>query len=304
MTDLNPQGVPKKILLATDLSARCDRALDRAAALAAAWQAELVAVHALEQNDDFYADFDRHMPSWRRGPDPGRIVEDQLRRDMMGVAAQVTAVAERGEPTELILRVAREQGCDLIVTGIARDETLGRFGLGTTVDRLLRRSQVPLLIVKERARGPYSNIVVATDFSECSRVALGTALRFFADRKMSLFHAYDVPLIGLVGEPMAGQDDFRAAVSEEAVAFLASAGIEADARRRVGLLVERGAPGELIRDYVRDKGVDLVVLGSHGRSAVFDIFIGSTAKEILSSIACDVLMVREPRAAVEGKGSA
>jgi len=41
------QGPPKAILLATDLSARCDRALDRAALLASEWQAQLIIVHAL-----------------------------------------------------------------------------------------------------------------------------------------------------------------------------------------------------------------------------------------------------------------
>jgi len=44
-------GPPKKILLATDLSSRCDRALDRAAALAARWQSALVVLHVLEKFD-------------------------------------------------------------------------------------------------------------------------------------------------------------------------------------------------------------------------------------------------------------
>ena len=44
-------SVPKRLLLATDLSARCDRALDRAAQLAEAWQAEIVAVNATFSTD-------------------------------------------------------------------------------------------------------------------------------------------------------------------------------------------------------------------------------------------------------------
>jgi Universal stress protein family len=61
-------------------------------------------------------------------------------------------MVEEGKPIDVILRAAKALGGDLIVTGIARDETLGRFGLGTTVDRLLRRSKVPVLIVKQRVR--------------------------------------------------------------------------------------------------------------------------------------------------------
>lgn len=77
-------GPPRRIILATDLSARCDRALDRAAALASAWQAELIALHALEPLEDFHAlSQERRLPSWRRPADATRIAEDQLRHDMM-----------------------------------------------------------------------------------------------------------------------------------------------------------------------------------------------------------------------------
>jgi nucleotide-binding universal stress UspA family protein len=296
------QGPPRKILLATDLSARCDRALDRAAALAAVWQAELIAVHALEQTDDFYtASVERRLPTWRRLPDAVRAVEDQLRRDMMQAAPKVTAVVEKGEPTEVVLRVAQARACDLIVTGIARDETLARFGLGTTVDRLLRRSRVPLLVVKQRARSPYGNILVATDFSESSRCALQAAMAFFPDQKLGIFHAYDAPLAGMTNEPARYQDEYRKVAAGDCATFLAGAGIPEEQRRSFELLVEQGHPSDLIRQYVRDRGVDLVVLGTHGRSALLSVLMGSTAKEILSSLSCDVLVVREPRSVVEGE---
>jgi nucleotide-binding universal stress UspA family protein len=151
-----PHGPPRKVLLATDLSARCDRALDRAVALARGWRARLIAVRALEQPEGFYTtELERRLPSWRRPLDAAAVVEEQLRRDMLPAARNVTVVVEKGEPAEVIRRAVDSHGCELIVTGIARDETLGRFGLGTTVDRLLRRLRVPVLIVKQRARSPY-----------------------------------------------------------------------------------------------------------------------------------------------------
>ena len=292
---------PRKILLATDLSARCDRALDRAASLAAEWNAELLAVHALEQPEDVLAPEARaRLPSWRRPPDPVRVVEEQLRHDMMQSGQPVHAIIERGEPVDIILRVTRQQNCDLIVTGIARDETLGRFGLGTTVDHLLRRSRIPLLIVKQRARSPYNHIVVATDFSESSAHALRTAAAFFPKQKCSLFHAYDAPLSGFAEDPPRYQEEYRTVALTDCADFLASSGLSED-RRRYGLIVESGTPSELIRQAVHDRGVDLVVLSTHGRSALLNIFIGSTARDIVSSLACDVLLVREPRSAVEGE---
>jgi nucleotide-binding universal stress UspA family protein len=298
-----PGGPQRKILLATDLSARCDRALDRAAALATAWQAELIAVHALEQADDFYAgELERRLPSWRRLPDSALLAAAQLRGDMLQAGPDVVAVVEKGEPAELVLGVAKARGCDLIVTGIARDETLGRFGLGTTVDRLLRRSQVPLLVVRKRARSPYGNVVVATDLSECSRGALRVALAFFPDRQLGILHAYDPAAARLTGDSARLEEEYRAAAAAACLAFLDETGIPVADRGRFKLLLEHGRPIEIIHQYVRDRSIDLVVIGTRGRSALFEMFIGSTAKEVLSSLPCDVLVVPEPRSVTEGDG--
>ena len=61
-------------------------------------------------------------------------------------------------------------------------------------------------------------------------------------------------------------------------------------------MIEFGRPESLFREYVLHHNADLVVLGTHGRSAVFEALIGSTAKNILSMLPCDALVVREPRA--------
>ena len=86
--------------------------------------------------------------------------------------------------------------CSLIVTGIARDETLGRLLLGTTVEKLARQARQPVLVVKTRPRKPYHDVLVATDFSPGSRQALRAALQLVPDANLTLFHAYDVPFQG------------------------------------------------------------------------------------------------------------
>ena len=293
MTDASwSKGPPRKILLATDLSARCDRAMDRAAALAKAWQAELLAVHALEQTDDFYAThLEDLLPSWRRMPDAARVVEDQLRHDLMEASGRITAVVEKGEPVDVIVRVAEAQGADLIVTGIARDETLGRIGLGNTVHRLLRRTKVPLLIVKQRARSPYRHIVVATDFSESSRCALQAAMALFPEEKLKIFHAYDAPMAGFASDPKRFREQFRNWAITEYEAFLAASGIHDKHKQTFDFLAEEGHASRLLRQYVHDRMADLVVLGTHGQTGLLDRLIGSTAMEILSSLSCDALIV-------------
>jgi nucleotide-binding universal stress UspA family protein len=161
----------RKILLATDLSARSDRAMDRASMLARRHGAELFVVHVLEPTPEMLdAQTVRFSPLAARDR-LIEIVRRDLSSDLGDAGGRVTMRIEEGNPAEVILGIANEQSCDVIVTGVARNETLGRFTLGKTVNRLLRASDIPLLIVTDRARKPYQKIVVATDFSEVSQHA-------------------------------------------------------------------------------------------------------------------------------------
>ncbi len=285
---------PRAILLATDLSARCDRALDRAALLAKEWDARLVVVHVVEAGGrgDGMSDTASEEP----GADPVRLVRQQLVRDVGEVAETATLVIEEGQPAEGIIRTAEREGCDLIVLGIARDELLGRYALGTTVDRLLRGTPLPLLIVTTRPRGSYRHIAVASDFSEPSRHAYETALHLFPGGRLTLFHAFDPPLEGFIPDVSAYRSDARAAAIAEAMRFIA-ASPRPEGTPEPDLFVERGEPAVLLRRYVREGETDLVVLGSHGRSAMLEIFVGSVAKRILDRLPCDALVVRAPRTA-------
>lgn len=284
---------PKRILLATDLSARCDRALDRAVELAHAWNARLFVLHVLEPSVDPYSlRLEQRLPSWQRPLDATALVEEQIRRDMSPLDVKFSVIVDKGEPADVIMHAARSHACDLIVTGLARDETLGRFLIGGTVERLLRRSNVPLLIVRGRARSHYTRIVVGTDFSDCSRHALETALEFFPEQQLTIFHAYDAPLAGLVDNPGTLQSAYGKMAAEICNDFLNSVDISSERRAAIRQLVEPGSPRRLIHQYVRDRGVELVVLGTHGHGTLVDMLLGSTTREILNSLPCDALVVR------------
>lgn len=296
------KGPPKKLLLATDLSARCDRATDRAALLSRQWQAPLHVLHVLNPAERFIEQRQLDdLPSWRRPRDRKALAEARLRRDLAGHLDHFTLTVAEGDPAAMIDEVARTEGCDLIITGIARDETLGRYFLGATVDRLIRRATVPVLVVKARARS-YQEIVIATDFSESSRHALNAAAAFFPDTTLTLFHAFDVPMAAFLDD--AGlQDQFRTMGQQACDRFLAQSALGEDRKRAVKTLVEYGRPETMIRAYMEDRGAGLVCLGSHGRSGILDVLIGSTARKIVEFSPGDVLLVREPRAALIGRNA-
>ena len=160
---------PGPILLATDLSARGDRALDRALQLAKELDTKLVVLHVMESHG---VSPRLTTPVWRRlAADHKAVAERELAEDLAnaGVATEVVVVS--GDPLVRIMETADSFGCSLIIAGIARDETLGRLLLGTTVEKLARQARQPVLVVKNRPRKPYRDVLVATDFSAGSRRA-------------------------------------------------------------------------------------------------------------------------------------
>lgn len=288
-------GPPTKLLLATDLSGRSDRALDRAVQLARLWSATLVVLHVLEPEADVQLRELRDVPSWRRPPDRTRAAAARLRQDMLESAPDLKVVVQEGDPATVVGEVAKREGCGLIVTGVARDETLGRYVLGTTVDRLVRRSPIPVLIVKRRAKQPYRSIVAATDFSTPSRLALDAAAAFFPDAALALLHAFEAPLAAFLGEEKASEA-FREAERPACEAFLKDSSLTGEQRARLRILIEEGQPDTLTRAYMEDNDVDLVALGARGRSAAVETLIGGTAKRIIQAAPGDVLLVRAPKA--------
>lgn len=279
---------PKTVLLATDLSSRCDRAQDRSLQLARRWNARLVLVTVVEPETPA-RDSVFEAPSWRRPAGRTNAVEAQLRRDLQGCGHPIEVRVVDGEPVAAILDVAKYEKADLIVTGIARDETFGRYLVGTTVDRLAPQAEVPILIAKTRPR-IYEEVLVGTDFSAYSANALSTAASYFPFARLTLLHGWQVPFAGFLDKGEF-REDWRAETLRASEVFVGQAALSDEQRGRIKTLVEHGPPEMLVHAYMRDHGVDLVVVAAQSGKGVLDRRLGGTAKRILETAPGDVLLV-------------
>ncbi len=294
-------GAPRKVLLATDLSARGDRALERAIAIAQRHDAQLLIVHAYEELDESTLTYGRRAaPSWRQPPDAVALMKERigqgLRADLGAAVAKATILLEGGNPAEVIEGVAISGRVDLVITGIAREGVFATRPviLGRTVEQLLRRLPVPVLIVRNRVRSAYERIVVTTDFSEPSACALQLAVRFFPVESLYLLHASEAPYETLASDASRHAESFLEIRAADLEKFLSSIYLPEGDRKRIIPVIEPGPPRQLIREYVQMHGADLVVLGTHGRGPVLEALLGSGAKSILSTLPCDALVVRGP----------
>lgn len=284
---------PRRILLATDLGARSDRAQDRAVSLMKMWDAELVVLHVLEAPHEIggiarIPFFPYHRPNERRI----YKARNQLLASIGEIGSHIEVRIEEGVPHEAITRISEEEECDLVVCGVARNEVLGRFTLGKTVDRLLRKSDRSLLVVTERVLAPYRKIVALADLSEESKRAIEVAANWFPEQSLSVLHAYSAPRSSSVDNIGDYRETMRQVAQRDLVKLLDSADLTLEQRVRISMLVEFGKATTLVRDLLQLSDVGLVVAGLHRRGFLFDAVFDGEAKRIISSLSCDALIVR------------
>lgn len=280
------------LLLATDLGFRCDRATDRALRLARGFDGPALAATVVEPAERLAQRVPRvETPGWHREPAPLAAAERRLRREFEGEARAWDVRVDEGRAGERVSRLLDTLPADaLAVTGPVREGVLGPAVLGSTVDALLRRPGGALLIVRRRVHADYRHLLVASDFSEPARLALRRARALFPDAKLTLLHGFAIPMLGLMDT---SQDQAIAETArrlrDEGRAFLREDGFGDDA---IELIVEHGDPARLAQQHLDTFGADLVVVGTHGRGAMYELVVGSVARRILTTVDADALVVR------------
>lgn len=279
----------KNIVMATDLSARSDRALERAVSLARDHGAELIVAHIVDED----------LPA-RLADAQAQAARQSIQEHIDGLAAAegqaITVEVLRGTAYASILDLSQNRQADLIVLGMHREDAFKDMFRGTTVERVIRAGNLPVLLVKERPSDPYGRILVGVDFSVYSRRAVEFAIKLAPTGVFYLVHAYDVPFRGfLYGRDTQEsiskehQAAFERMIDEEMAAFLTNLKPNAPKLERI---MEEGTVREVLHRQIGSLHPDLMVIGTHGRTGLAHAVLGSVAEDLLTSPPCDVLAVK------------
>ncbi len=246
---------------------------------------------------------------------PQTLIDQDMRQARIVLDSQVLHLADRtgaradvlvkaGNPFEVIVRMAQEQEADLIVMGAHRKQTLRDIFVGTTIERVMRTGNTPVLMVNAYAKGPYRRLLLAVDISEASARAAQTAkaLGLLEAASVSILHAFRPHAKSMLGFVGARQEVITKHVAHtakeaatELTAFLDRENLNND---RYGIALEDGDPFATIATAIKRQNVDLLVMGTRGHTGVKRILLGSVADEILRQVECDVLVVPPERALI------
>jgi nucleotide-binding universal stress UspA family protein len=282
------------IVAATDFSqpARC--AVDAAIELAKAHRASLTIMHAIES---------AAAPAI---PLPlQEVVAKNLdvlaRKARQAGVTDVKTLFEAGRAWDVIPTAAQRLGADLIVVGTHGQSPLSRLAFGSTADRVVRLAGVPVLAVN--AKRPMELglrvVAVATDFSEEASIATSAAVRLLraspGAQRLLLIHACHTPVAyepymlgtAIAEQIAANEREARRQLDRLAAPF-------ADECFAVECIAREGFPAAVIIDEAKAAGADLIALGTHGRSGVHRLLLGSVAERVLHHAPCPVLTVHKP----------
>jgi len=285
------------ILAATDFSAPARHAADRAARLARETGASLSLMHVLPGGA---------LQELRQWLGTGHAMEQQLhddvQRELRALASELQmhrhvtprTVHASGSVLDEINQEAEALNAALLVLGARGAGFLRRLVLGSTSERLLRRSTRPLLVVRQSPHEPYRRVLVALDFSPWSAHAVTLARRVAPHARLLLFNAYQVPFeekLHFAGVDAATIDRYRRQSSADATqrvhALAAASGLKPGAWEPC---IVEGDASQRIVEHEQEKDCDLVVLGKHGQSATEDLLLGSVSKHVLAEGSTDVLV--------------
>ncbi|MFN3461703.1 MAG: universal stress protein [Oceanibaculum sp.] len=279
----------KRILAATDFSDRSEQAVRRAALLARRHGASLALIHVVDDDRPAHLVEIEHRAA-------ALLLEERaqaLRED----GIETSALVRDGAPSAALLAAAAETGADLVVIGAHRRHLLKDVFLGTTAERIIRHSSLPVLMVNRPAEADYRHILLAVDLSDASRQAVRAAqsLGFDREAEATVLHLYAAPATMLMIQSSARSEDIRRHEAEmgkqawaELAAFLKGL-VPADTKRL--LQPCNAGEAEAILAIAREIGADLAIVGTHGKGALSRLLLGSVAEGVLRLADRDVLAV-------------
>lgn len=285
-----------KILCPTDFSAGSEHALALAARLASEHEAELVIAHVF------------FVPPVAYGGEfvfPPTMIQEMMRGHQHGLdeavtaakalgAAKATTRLVTGPPWAEITTLLEREGFDLCVIGSHGRTGLSRLVIGSVAEKVVRHASCSVLTVHaDGERYPFRHALVPVDFSARSAHAFDLAKEVVVrDGRVTLLHVIELPV------------PFGGAIPTEFALDLdrrASDALEKEARREptfqrpaIDTSSRVGNPGsQILHALESDATIDLVVMGSEGRTGIKRALLGSVAEKVVRHAHVPVLVVRE-----------
>lgn len=196
-----------------------------------------------------------------------------------------------GDPSEEVVRAADDLDADLVVLGTRGRTGVDRVVWGSVAESVLHRSRRPVVVVRDPqpypGRRQFRHILHPTDFSPLSRPALRVAV------ELAQAHRATLRLLHVETPHEAQRAPSGDWPTHETMDRLRQESEAAGLEVVMELRTTAVDPGDEILQASRQTDCDLIVLGSHGRTGVRRLLMGSVSEFVLRSATCATMIVRD-----------
>jgi nucleotide-binding universal stress UspA family protein len=278
----------ENILLAEDFSSSSENVVTTAIEIAKIFDSEIIPMHVLP--DDIMNEKANALLNETAMKRLEAIVE---RAKQEGVKAK-EIILSFGSPHQAIVQTAMDVNAKLIVIGSGETQKGDKFLLGSTAKRIIQKSEKPVFVVKEGVALNVRHILCPVDFSATSKRALKNAItmcrRFKAE--LTILSVCEMPSYSWFasGKDLEEEKDDRYAQHKKTFDEFMQDFNLSDLKWSKETF--KGNPAEQILHAVAAKMVDLLVIGTTGKTGLNRLVIGSVAEKVIREVPCSFLTLK------------
>lgn len=270
----------ERILLATDCSEFSEGAEQEAIFFAQACGAALTILHVLEDNPEFST----------IGHETAREMEVSARDHLekihkMAANEEIKAeivIRHSDDPVEVINEEVLKRNIDIVITGRRGRRGLKKILMGVVTEKVASMVPCKTLIVPKDFVIEGDGVLLATDGSAHSENAETEAI--------SMVSRCDY--LKYICVLSAAENEAGLAEAKERVQRIAESIREKNKKIAIETVAEIGAPSDLIVRKAREKKVDVIIVGCHGRTGLQRMLMGSVSAQLIASSPCSVLITK------------
>lgn len=278
----------QNILSTIDFSSSSEKVIDKSILLAKKFNSNITLFHVFEGKS--------------LSDDVKKLVYDTVNSKLKVISERINGegvpvkaiIIKEGVPFEEIINEAHHHDYNVIVAGEGDSKNEAKFKLGTTVLKLMRKNHVPLWVVKNESVKGIRKIACPIDFSDASLRALNNAKtlakRFNAE--LNIISVYE-PIY--VSNPWINVDN----VKENETSITAQKVKLQDLTQRVNLedvnfnvKLLKGEPYNEILKYIQKNNIDLLLMGTTGKTALSRLLIGSVTEKVTREVPCSFITTK------------
>ena len=275
------------ILLATDCSEYSEGAVREAINMAKSCDSRLYVMSVAEINPEFMA----------LAPLAIEEIEKTIRgylEKIMGKAAQENVECEiiirEGEgPHSFIIEEAAKKQADLIVMGRRGRTGLSRVIMGSETARVIGHTSCKVLVVPRCSSIKWKSIIIATDGSKYSEAAARESIKMAKKCTGLPGQASTCSLLALAVIPEYATEEETKTVTNAVREIKQNAEKE---NLKAETSIQKGKPSEIIVKFAKEKNADIIVMGSHGRTGLQRLLMGSVTASVIGHTDRAVMVVK------------